>query len=118
MEEISLSLEQQFSLRRLAEELQEMGREELIAVVLEERQARLLQERFFSASLAAEGVDVGVDAAFELALPETEEEMIAVFGYVPDDEELGEYIHRQVEAHMEAARMDVDIEAIALGIED
>lgn len=115
--EISLSLEQQFSLRKLADELQEMEREELIEMVLEERQARLLQERFFSASMLAEGVDVEIDAAFELALPETEEEMVALFGHVPDDHELGEYIHRQVGAHMEAARMDVDIEAIALGIE-
>ena len=115
--EINLSLEQSLSLRKLALELEEMSRQELIEAVLEEREQRLLQERFFLASMAAEGIPAEVDDAFELALPETEEDMIAVFGHVPDDEELSDYVNRQIEAHMEAARMDVDIEAIALGLD-
>lgn len=115
--EINLSLEQSFSLQKLALELEEMDRQELIEAVLEEREQRLLQERFFSASMAAEGIPAEADDVFELALPETEEDMIALFGHVPDDDELSDYINRQIEAHMEAARMDVDIEAIALGLD-
>lgn len=115
---ITLSLEKLFSLQKLALELEEMDRGELIEMVLEERQERLLQEQAFSALMAAEGIPAEVDDAFELALPETEEELIEVFGHVPDDDELDAYVNRQIEAHLDAARMDVDIEAIALGAED
>lgn len=116
--EISLSLEQLFSLRKLELDLEAMSRDELIEMVLDEREQRLVQEQLFSMSMAAEGIPAEVDDVFELALPETEEEMIAVFGHLPDDDELSDYVNRQIEVHLNAARMDVDIEAIALGAED
>jgi hypothetical protein len=44
--------------------------------------------------------------------------MIATFGHMPSDEELAAYVGERVEACQEAARIDVDIEAIALGMEE
>lgn len=116
--DISLTMEQRFSLRTLAMELQELSRDELIERVLEEREDYLLQQRFFKAILEDQGAVMEEEADFSLVLPETEEEMIAVFGHIPTHEEYCAYVEERVEAHQEAARIDVDIEAIALGLEE
>lgn len=113
-----LSLEQRFQLRQLRGEIEDLSREALIAMVLEERGDFLMQGNYLQGVMIEAGIDVQQEMDISLVLPETEEEMIATFGHIPSDDELAAYIGERVEACQEAARIDVDIEAIALGIED
>jgi transposase len=115
---IDLSLEQQFQLRQLRSEIEDLSRAELIALVLEERRDYLLQGNCLRSVMVEAGMEVEEPMDIFLALPETDEEMIATFGHMPSDEELAAYVGERVEACQEAARIDVDIEAIALGMEE
>lgn len=116
--EIALTLEQRLQLRQLRDELEELNREQLIAAVLEEREDLLLQQRYYVAVLEDAGMRVEPSADICIVLPKTEEELVAVFGHRPSDEELSSYCEERILAHQEAARMDVDIEAIALGLDE
>lgn len=115
---IDLSLEQQFQLRQLRGEIESLNRAELIALVLDERRDYLLQGNYLRSVMVEAGIEVQEPMDIYLALPETDEEMIATFGHMPSNEELAAYVGERVEACQEAARMDVDIEAIALGMEE
>lgn len=116
--EIELGLEQLLGLRTLRDELQDYDREILIEALVEERRMRLMMERYFETVVEDMGGIVCREEAALPQLPQTEEELVAVFGRVPSDEEFEAYMSEQLNAHFEAARMDVDIEAIALGVED
>lgn len=115
---IDLSLEQQFQLRQLKGEIENLGRAELIALVLDERRDYLLQGNYLRSVMVEAGLEVQEPMDIYPALPETDEEMIATFGHMPSNEELAAYVGERVEACQEAARIDVDIEAIALGMEE
>jgi len=115
---IDLSLEQRFQLRQLRDEIQDLSQEELVALVIDERRDYLLQGNYLRSVMVEAGIEVEEPMDISLALPETDEEMIAAFGHMPSNEELAAYIGERVEACQEAARMDVDIEAIALGLEE
>lgn len=116
--DVELTLEQCFQLKQLSLELKEMKREELMCMVISEREELLLQQRYFKFVLESAGIAVEEESDISLALPETEEEMLHIFGHIPSEEELCYYVAERVEAHQLAARIDVDIEAIALGLED
>ena len=116
--DIELTLEQCFQLKQLSLELMEMSQDELMCMVLSEREDFLLQQRYFKVVMEIAGIVVEEESDISLVLPETEEEMLNIFGHVPSEEELGCYVAERVEAHQLAARIDVDIEAIALGLED
>lgn len=113
-----LSLEQRFQLRQLRIDLDGMSRQELIETVLEEREDFLLQGNYFRSMMKAAGFEVEEQADMSLVLPETEEDLVAQFGYVPSNDKVAELINERIEACQEAARMDVDIEAIVLGMEE
>jgi hypothetical protein len=113
-----LSLEERFQLRRLALELLPCSREQLIRQVLEEREDALLQGRFYRQALEAMGCELVEEADVELVLPQSEAELMEVFGRRPSDQELADYCNQKILEHQEAARMDVDIEAIALESEE
>lgn len=116
---MELSLEQQLELRLLYDAMANFDREDLIELVMEERTARLIQEQMFREIFDEMGMTATVNvAAAEVHVPQTEEELVAVFGHVPSDEELEEYIQEQLECQGGSATMDVDIEAIALGVEE
>lgn len=116
--EVDLTVEQRFALRLYRRQLETLSRQELLEHALEERETRLLMERMHQAQLEDMGVPAMEQQWAYPALPETEEDLIAVFGRVPSDEDLSVYINEQIAAQQAAARMDVDIEAIALGAED
>jgi len=115
MAEEVLALEQQLQLRLLRDELAAFSREELIEVVLEERHTLFVERRWHRIILDAAGIEVCQHEGKFSPLPETEEEMLEIFGRVPSNDELAAFVNER----LEAARMDdVDIEAIALGLED
>lgn len=115
MAEDSLTLEQLFQLRQLEDDLQGRSRQELMRLVLQERETLLIERQWFRIVMEAAGVETCQVGGGFLPLPETEDELIEIFGKVPSDEELTAYLNER----MEAARIDdIDIEAIALGLED
>jgi hypothetical protein len=87
-----LSLEERFQLRRLALELLPCSREQLIRQVLEEREDALLQGRFYRQALEAMGCELVEEADVELVLPQSEAELMKVFGRRPSDQELADYL--------------------------
>lgn len=116
--EIELSMEQQFQMRQLRSQLEAMDRRELIEAALEERWNYLVQGNYFRLVMRNAGMEVGEPMDMSLALPESEEELIEHFGFKPTDEQVAEMINTQLEAAQELARMDIDIEAIVLGVEE
>jgi hypothetical protein len=115
---IELSLEQRFQLQQLRMELVQSSKKDLIKAVLEEREDFLMQGNYFRAIMQQAGLQVETEMDVSLSLPETEEELIAHFGRRPSNEEVEALISERIEACQEAARMDVDIEAIVLGFEE
>jgi len=113
-----LTLEERFQVRLLQMELQGRSREEILERVLEEREEALLQARYYKNALEAMGCELAEEPCMVLTLPQSDEEMMEVFGRRPSDEELADYCNQRIAEHQEAARMDVDIEAIALGLEE
>lgn len=115
MDEDTLTLEQHLQLRILEDEIQSCDRQELMRMLLNERYSRLAEQQWFRIVMESAGVETCLEGQQFEPLPQTEDELIAVFGRVPSDEELSAYVNER----MEAARMDdIDIEAIALGLED
>lgn len=115
MEGDILALEQQLQLRLLRDELSMFSREDLIEIALQERHTLLVERRWHRIVMDVAGIEVCDPEIEVIPLPQTEEELIEVFGKVPSDSELADFINER----LEAARMDdVDIEAIALGLED
>lgn len=112
--ETGLTLEQHLQIRLLRQEAQEASRELLIEMLIDERVAALQARREFEVLMVGAGLDVEPEMDLAFVLPETEEEMVAVFGHRPSSEELSDYINDRIGAHLGAATMDVDIEAIAL----
>lgn len=115
MEDDVLALEQQLQLRLLRDELSMLSREDLVEIALQERHALLVERRWHRIVMDAAGVEVCDSEIEAIPFPQTEEELIEIFGKMPSDSELADFINER----LEAARMDnVDIEAIALGLED
>lgn len=115
MEGDILTLEQHFQLRQLWSEIQDCSREELMEMVLEERQMLLVERQLYRGAMESLGYETAAPCGEWESLPQSEEELVAVFGRVPSDEELADYLNDR----LEAARIDeIDIEAIALGLED
>jgi hypothetical protein len=115
---MDLTLEQRFCLCQLRLEAGRMSREELVEALLEEREDLLLQRNYYVGRLEMAGVRVEPSSASCIALPDTEEELVEIFGYKPSDAELSVYLEARISEQQEAARMDVDIEAIALGLDE
>lgn len=115
MEDEILTLEQQLQLRLMRDELSAFSREDLIEIALQERHTLFFERRWHQAVMDAAGVETCSPDGEFAPFPRTEEEMVEVFGRVPSNEELAAFMNER----LEAARMDdVDIEAIALGLED
>lgn len=115
MEGDILTLEQHFQLRQLWSEIQACSREELMHMVLEERQMLLVERQLYRGAMESMGFETAACCGDWVPVPQSEEELIEVFGKIPSDEELADYLND----HLEAARMEeINIEAIALGLED
>jgi len=115
--DVGLTIEQHLQLRLLREDARNASREQLIEMLVDERAAALLAQREYQIEMTDAGLIAESQMDMAFVLPEAEEELVAVFGYSPSNEELGDYLNERIGSHMDAARMDVDIEAIALEAE-
>lgn len=115
---MDLTLEQLFCLSRLRLEASRMSKEELVEALLEEREELLLQRNYYVGCLEMAGIRAEPSSEPCISLPETEDELVAIFGRRPSDDELSTYLQERINDQMEAARMDVDIEAIVLGLDE
>ena len=114
--DVELSLEECLQLRLLADDLQERCQEELVCMVLELRESMLLQQKAFRWQLLQVGLDIEQEPAAAIVLPDTEEGLVEVFGCVPSDEQVADYVNEMI-VSAEDVLSDVDIEAIALGVD-
>lgn len=113
-----LSLEDRFQVRLLELEIESYSKERLVQRVLEEREETLMQGRYYRQVLEVNGFELVREVDVALVLPQSEEELAAVLGRRPSNQEVADYCNQRIAEHQEAARMDVDIEAIALETED
>lgn len=110
MAQAKLTTEQQYLLRRVAVEARDLSREELIEALCDCWEARFLQKQIFACSSREAGFAFQIEERFPLQLPETEEDFIAIFGYLPTEEEAQEYL----EELNGIATMELDMDEIVL----
>lgn len=110
-----ITLEQSLELRLLSDELRGLTRGELQEALLEERRIRLVERQWFRVVMEKAGIPTCFQQEASVALPETPQELGEILGRAPEAGEFEAFIDER----MEAARLDdIDIEAIALGLED
>jgi hypothetical protein len=114
MSKTQLTTEQQYLLRRVAVEAQELSRDELIEALCDCWEGRFLQKQIFACSSREAGFVFQIEERFPQQLPETEEEFTAIFGYLPTEEEAMAYINNL----REVATMELDMDEIVLTPDD
>jgi len=112
MEE-DLTLEQEYLLRSVAQDAMEMDKEELILALLSCWEARFRQKQVFLSTCRSAGYVFKLDEG-DTSIPESLEDLIAIFGYMPTMEETRDY-YKTVH---ETATMEVDMNEIVLESED
>jgi FMN phosphatase YigB (HAD superfamily) len=114
MSKVKLTTEQQYLLRRVAVEAQDLSRDELIEALCDCWEARFLQKQIFEYSSREAGFVFQVKERLPLQQPETEEEFTAIFGYLPTEEEAMAYL----EDLQQIATMELDMDEIVLTPDD
>lgn len=106
-----LTEEQQFILRKIEIEAQELDREELIDALLDCWEVRFrLKQTFMELSREA-GITFKLEEAQSSSAPECLEDLEEIFGYEPSEEETVEFM----KSVYENATMELDMDEIILG---
>jgi len=109
-----LTEEQQFVLRRVELEAQELSRAELIEALLASWEVRFQLKASFMEFSREAGLSFRLDEARSPAAPECLEDLEQIFGYEPTEEETVDYM----KSLYENATMEIDMDEIVLGTED
>lgn len=109
-----LTEEQQFILRRVHLEAQELSREELIEALLESWEVRFQLKASFMMFSREAGLSFRLDEARSPAAPESLEDFEEIFGYEPTEEETIDYMR----SLYENATMEIDMDEIVLGTDE
>jgi|TARA_B100000073_G_C23708517_1_gene563280 hypothetical protein len=108
-----LSEEQQFILRRVELEAQDLNREELVEALLASWEARFKLKAHFMEFSRDAGLSFRLEEARSPAAPESLEDLEQIFGYEPTEEETIDYMR----SLYENATMELDMDDIVLGQE-
>tara|TARA_Y100000589_G_scaffold119364_1_gene113649 strand:- start:5658 stop:5993 length:336 start_codon:yes stop_codon:yes gene_type:complete len=106
-----LSEEQQFILRRVELEAQELNREELIEALLASWEVRFKLKSSFMEFSRDAGLSFRLEEARSPSAPESLEDLEEIFGYEPTEEETIDYMR----SLYENATMELDMDEIVLG---
>ena len=108
-----LTEEQQFLLRRVGVEATELSRIELIEALVSCWAQRLAMKQVYENVLAENEIGFRMQEVIGVDLT-SDEALTGIFGYRPSDQEAEEYM----EDAIEAATMELDMDAIVLTPED
>lgn len=109
-----LTQEQKFLLRRVELEAQELSKAELIDALLGCWEVRFQLKQSFMEFARNAGIHFKLDEQRSPFSPDSLEELEAVFGYEPTEEEAVNYIKDMYET----ATMELDMDEIVLGLDN
>ena len=109
-----LTEEQQFILRRVELEAQELSKEELIEALLASWEVRFQLKASFMEFSREAGLSFRLDEARSPAAPESLEDLEEIFGYEPTDEETMD----EMRSLYDNATMEIDMDEIVLGTDE
>ena len=108
-----LTEEQQFILARLSVECAELSRTELIEALVSCWAQKMAMKQVYETVLVENEIGFRMQELMPVDVT-SQEALTGIFGYSPTDEEAEDY----VEGAMEAATMELDMDAIVLTPED
>lgn len=114
MGDCELSMEQCLILRRLEIDARQMSRAELVAALCHSWEARFQMKNVVHEFCRCNGIGFRLEETSSLSLPESAEDLVRVFGYVPSEQEAEDYVRGLVEA----ATMELDMDEIVLMPDD
>tara|TARA_B100000902_G_C27309667_1_gene917605 strand:+ start:342 stop:680 length:339 start_codon:yes stop_codon:yes gene_type:complete len=106
-----LSEEQQFILRRVELEANELSREELVEALLASWEVRFKLKQHFMEFSRDAGLAFRLEEARSPSAPESLEDLEEIFGYEPTEQETMDYM----KSLYENATMELDMDEIVLG---
>ena len=114
MEELELTQEQKYLLRRVEIEARTMSKDELVEALCTSWEARFRLKQTFIANSRNAGFVFFLEERHPWQQPETREEFTELMGYEPTEEEAEEYLRDM----WEAATMELDMDEIVLTPDD
>lgn len=114
--ECELSMEQDWLLRQMKDRLANLSRAELVDLAVGMQATLFAQAENFKARLLEMGVPVEIHLVqdFDFGIPESEEELVQVFGRRPSEEEVMELTNQRIQAFQDFHGMDIDFSEIAM----
>lgn len=114
MEELDLTQEQKYLLRRVEIEARAMSKEQLVEALCTSWEARFKLKQTFLANSREAGFLFFLEERHPWQQPETREEFTEVLGYEPTESEAEDYLREM----WEAATMELDMDEIVLTPDD
>lgn len=105
-----LSAEQQFLLKKVEMEAEELSKEELIDALVDCWEQRFRLKQVFQEYTREAGISFRLEEARSPYAPESIEDLTAILGYEPTDEEALDYYQEMYESNMY-----IDMDEIVLG---
>lgn len=110
-----LTMEQAFILRRMRDDLRQASQPQLLELVIGAQAKIYLMAQHFQDVIAEAGIAAQVQFGdFDCGLPDSEEELVQVFGRNPSNEELERYTEERIQAFQTFHGMDIDFSDIAM----
>jgi hypothetical protein len=114
MEELELTQEQKYLLRRVEIEARAMSKDELVEALCTSWEARFKLKQTFIANSRNAGFIFFLEERHPWQQPETKEEFTEILGYEPTEDEAEEYLREM----WEVATMELDMDDIVLTPDD
>lgn len=114
MEELELTQEQKYLLRRVEIEARAMSKDQLVEALCTSWEARFKLKQTFLANSREAGFLFFLEERHPWQRPETREEFMEVLGYEPTESEAEDYLREM----WEAATMELDMDEIVLTPDD
>lgn len=114
MEELDLTQEQKYLLRRVEIEARAMSKDQLVEALCTSWEARFKLKQTFLANSREAGFLFFLEERHPWQQPETREEFTEVLGYEPTESEAEDYLREM----WEAATMELDMDEIVLTPDD
>ena len=114
MEELELTQEQKYLLRRVEIEARAMSKDELVEALCTSWEARFKLKQTFIANSREAGFMFFLEERHPWQQPETREEFAEILGYEPTEDEAEDYLREM----WEVATMELDMDDIVLTPDD
>ena len=111
-----LTMEEEFLLRRMRDNLQQASQPELLNLLISAQAKIFLLAHHFQEVAAEAGIAAQIEivGGVDFGLPDSEAELVQVFGGRPSDEQMERYTEERIQAFQAFHGMDIDFSDIAM----